>query len=209
MSEDTPAVMPTDAALLAASAAGDTGAFETFMRRHQTPVSRYLRTYTGTADVDDAVQETFIAAWRGASAYRGEGAARAWLYTIGRHTVHHHVRRRVDEPAQVESLEQLAEQAGWGSLPEVPADADPSGMRELLHVALSRLPADERELLTLRELDGFSGDEAAAVLQISVAAMKSRLHRARLRLAVIARQLASESSGSVSARPSTSAGTTS
>jgi RNA polymerase sigma-70 factor (ECF subfamily) len=182
----------SDAALLAASAAGDTGAFETFMRRHQAPVARYLRTFTGAADVDDAVQETFIAVWRSAVHFRGtghDGGARGWLYTIARHAVHHQQRRRVDEPAQLESLEQLAEQAGWGSLPEVTATGDDRPLQELLQVALARLPLEEREVLTLRELDGFSGDETAAILHVSVAAMKSRLHRARIHLAAVVRSL--------------------
>jgi RNA polymerase sigma-70 factor (ECF subfamily) len=178
-----------DAGLLSASAAGDTGAFELFMRRHQTLVSRYLQSFTGSSDVDDAVQDTFVAAWRGAAGYRGAGSARAWLYTIARHTVHHQVRRRVDEPAELESIEQLAEQAGWGSLPEVPLEPDAEQWRELLDTAMARLPADEREVLTLRELDGFSGDETAAILQITVAAMKSRLHRARIHLAAVVRTL--------------------
>jgi RNA polymerase sigma-70 factor (ECF subfamily) len=182
----------SDAVLLAASAAGDTGAFETFMRRHQAPVARYLRTFTGSADVDDAVQDTFIAVWRSAGHFRGtghDGGARGWLYTIARHAVHHQRRRRVDEPAQLESIEQLAEQAGWGSLPEATGDADDRALHELLQVALARLPQEEREVLTLRELDGFSGDETAAILQVSVAVMKSRLHRARIHLAAVVRSL--------------------
>lgn len=88
-----------------------------------------------------------------------------------------------------------------GGLPEVPTDVDDSGRLDLLQVALGRLPADEREVLTLRELDGFSGEETAAILQISVAAMKSRLHRARIHLAAIARTLAA-------VHPSTSTGAT-
>jgi RNA polymerase sigma-70 factor, ECF subfamily len=182
-----------DAVLLAASAAGDAGAFEQFMRRHQAAVARHLQTFTGSPDVDDAVQETFIAAWRGAGGFlgaaAGTGSARGWLYTIARHTVHHQLRRRVGEPAEVESIEELAAQAGWGNLPEVPAEQDERSLRELLQLALSRLPLEEREVLTLRELDGFSGDETAEILQISLAAMKSRLHRARIHLAAVVRQL--------------------
>lgn len=185
-----------DAALLAASAAGDTGAFETFMRRHQEPVARYLQAFTGSPDVDDAVQDTFIAAWRGAGGFRGGdgGATKGWLFSIARHAVHHQLRRRVDEPAAMESIEQLAEQAGWGSLPEVPLEQDEQSLRELLQVALTRLPREEREVLTLRELDGFSGEETAAILQVSLAAMKSRLHRARIHLAAVVRALEADAS---------------
>ncbi len=163
------------------------------MRAHQAAVARYLATFTGSRDVDDALQDTFINAWRGAAGYHGGPSARGWLYTIARHAVHHQVRRRVDEPEQIESLEALAELAGWGCVDErSDSVASEAGVaRELLQTALGRLPSEEREVLTLRELDGFSGEETAGLLQVSVAAMKSRLHRARIHLAAIVRQLES------------------
>lgn len=201
--------MSADAELLAASAAGDMGAFELFMRRHQTRLARYLQLFTGAPDVDDAVQESFIAAWHGADGFRGttgDGSARGWLYAIARNTVHHQQRRRVDEPREMESIEQLAEQAGWGNLLELPAEHDASALKELLHVALSRLPVEEREVLTLRELDGFSGEETAAILQISLAAMKSRLHRARIHLAAVVRRLDGEASPTRAMRETTHTG---
>jgi len=185
-----------DGALLRAVAAGDADAFTRFVHAHEAVVRRYLRVTLGTRDVDDAAQETFINAWRGAAGYRGGATARGWLYAIARHVVHHLVRRRVDEPAVVESLEALAEQAGWGRLDsEVArtidagaADADARSARDELAQALARLPADEREVLVLRELDGYSGEEAAAMLHLTLPAMKSRLHRARLHLAALVRQ---------------------
>jgi RNA polymerase sigma-70 factor (ECF subfamily) len=180
----------SDAALLRAAAAGDALAFETFMRQHQSPVHRYLLHFTnGAVDLDDALQETFIAAWRSAGTFAGTDSARAWLYTIARNVVRHQVRRRVDEPAHLESLEQLAEQAGWGC-PADPRDAvDAQAARDLVRVAFARLPQEEREVLTLRELDGLSGEETAEVLQLSLPAMKSRLHRARIHLAAVLRAL--------------------
>jgi RNA polymerase sigma-70 factor, ECF subfamily len=183
--------MTDDSALLRAAAAGDAGAYAQFMRAHQGAVHRYLATYTGSDDVDDALQETFINAWRGAPGYHGGTSARAWLYTIARHVVHHAVRRRVDEPDELESLETLAEAAGWGCIDARSggSGSDDGIARELLTVALSQLPREEREVLTLRELDGFSGEETAAILQLSLAAMKSRLHRARIHLAAIVRRL--------------------
>jgi RNA polymerase sigma-70 factor (ECF subfamily) len=54
-----------------------------------------------------------------------------------------------------------------------------------LEKALERLSPEEREILVLRELEGFSGEETASLLELSLPAMKSRLHRARLRLAAV------------------------
>jgi RNA polymerase sigma-70 factor (ECF subfamily) len=72
---------------------------------------------------------------------------------------------------------------------------DAERARETIAEALPQLPADEREVLTLRELDGWSGHDTAALLGITLPAMKSRLHRARLHLAAAVRALDSTSPG--------------
>jgi RNA polymerase sigma-70 factor, ECF subfamily len=181
-----------DAALLRAASAGDARAFETFMHAHEAAVHRYLRNAYSHIDLDDALQETFIAAWRGAGTFAGAGNARGWLYAIARNAVRHQTRRHVGEPAHVESidsLESLAEQAGWGCAADATVLSDAALAREALTAAMAQLPAEEREVLTLRELDGFSGDETAALLHLSLSATKSRLHRARLHLAAVLRHL--------------------
>ncbi len=184
-----------DAALLRAASAGDARAFETFMHAHEAAVQRYLRSAFSDIDVDDALQETFIAAWRGAATYTGSGAARGWLYAIARNAVRHQTRRHVGEPAQldsldtVSSLESLAEKAGWGCAHDAGVLSDAALAREQLGAAMAQLPTEEREVLTLRELDGFSGEETAALLHCSLAATKSRLHRARLHFAAVLRHL--------------------
>lgn len=151
---------------------------------------RFLVTGTGDGvDLDDALQETFVAAWRGASTFGGDGSARAWLYGIARNIVRHQLRKRVGEPAHVDSVEHLAEQAGWGCADPVETFGEATLALDLLTVAMARLPQEEREILTLRELDGFTGEETAQLLQLSLPAMKSRLHRARIHLAAIVRVL--------------------
>lgn len=186
-----------DADLLRASAAGDPRAFAHFVHRHEAAVHRYLVIHAGpVADVDDALQETFIAAWRGAASFLGAGSAKAWLFAIARNALRHLIRRRVGEPAHMESidalaagdsLDALAVEAGWGCAADDRMHSDAGLARETLEVAMNRLPADEREILTLRELDGLSGAETAELLQLSLPAMKSRLHRARLHLAAALR----------------------
>lgn len=186
-----------DAALLRAAAAGDAHAFTLFMRAHQAAVHRYLLALLGPgADEEDALQDTFINAWRGASGFSSIGSARGWLYSIARNAVRHQLRRRVGEPECVESLEALAERAGWGSLPDTGIDSDGVIARESLQDAMRHLPREECEVLTLRELDGFSGEETARLLEISIPAMKSRLHRARVHLAAAVRALDTSQPGS-------------
>ncbi len=153
------------------------------MERHQSSVFRFLRTLTGAAaDAEDALQETFLAAWRSAAKFRGEGRARSWLLTIARNALHRQRRRRVGEPADFVSLDQLGLQAGWGA--EAASDLFLARLekRELLERAFQQLSAEDREVLVLRELEGFSGEEVSRMIGLTLSAMKSRLHRARLRL---------------------------
>lgn len=170
-----------DATLLRQASAGDAGAFRTFMERHQDGVWHRARALTGGgADAEDLLQETFLAAWRGAAGFRG-GSARAWLLTIAGHAWQRLGRRqaRVDTVGDDESLEALALRAGWGTT-DGPADDDRT---ETVRDAFDRLSADDRQVLSLRDIDGVPGDEVAGLLGLSLPAMKSRLHRARLRLA--------------------------
>ncbi len=171
-----------DAALLRRAAGGDRSAYDTFVTRHQDALFRFLRLAAGQdGDAEDALQEAFLAAWRAAGGFRGGDSARAWLFTIGRHALLRLRRRRVDEPADLVPLEALGCEAGWGGEPAVePAGGD---RRAQLTAALGRLAPPDREVIVLRELEGFSGEEAAALLGLELPALKSRLHRARLRLA--------------------------
>lgn len=181
-----------DADLLARSASGDSRAFDALVVRYAADVHRFVGSLgVHGADAEDVLQDTFLSAWRGAATYRGDGSARAWLFSVARNAVRHSVRRRVGEPDRfapleaVDSLEAIAEAAGWGSS----AESTARDTAELVRTALARLAPADREILVLRDMEGLSGDETAAALSLSLAGMKSRLHRARLRLAALVRAL--------------------
>jgi RNA polymerase sigma-70 factor (ECF subfamily) len=179
----------TDEALLQQSANGDSAAFDELVPRHESAVYRFITTLGVTgADAEDALQETFISAWRGAASFYGSGRVRSWLLSIARNVVRHHRRRRVGEPRAVASLEDLALRAGWGE-PSAPGlDESVADAAELIDRALDQLPDDERECLLLRDIEGLSGEETARMLELTIPAMKSRLHRARLHLAALVRE---------------------
>jgi len=174
----------SDAELLRSSASGDAAAFEAFVTRHERWLLRYARTLAG-ADGEEVMQDAFVAAWRGAKTFAGDGSAKAWLATIARNGWRRRFRHHVGEPAVHDSLDDVARYAvaaGWGADgPDV--EYENLAMREALERALIRLSADEREVIVLRDLEGLTGEEAAATIGISLATLKSRLHRARLRLA--------------------------
>jgi RNA polymerase sigma-70 factor (ECF subfamily) len=182
-------VTASDAQLLQQSAAGDGPAFEVFVGRHEASVFRYLHTLTRDArDAEDALQDAFVAAWRGAAGFRGGESARSWLLSIARHALHRLHRRRVGEPDALLSIDDLGLQADWG-VDDSPLDrlAELED-RERLARALATLPEAERETLVLRDLEELPGEEVARMTGVSLAAMKSRLHRARLHLAAALRE---------------------
>lgn len=135
------------------------------------------------------MQEAFLATWRHAGTYAGSGSARAWLFTVARHSAARLFRRRVGEPSELASIEDLGVDAGWGQVPEPDLLLDRLSNREILERALATLPAAERETLVLRDLESLSGEQVAELTGVSLAAMKSRLHRARLRFAAAVREL--------------------
>lgn len=175
-----------DAELIRRAGDGDREAFDAIVVAHRAAVFRFLRATAGEG-AEDALQETFLSAWRGAAAFRGDASVRTWLFTIARHAVHRQHRRRIDEPEAHVPLSELGAAAGWG-------DANPERLlmqRESEAVvadALDRLSQADREILLLRDIEGVAGEEVAGILGLTLAAMKTRLHRARLRLAAKVRE---------------------
>jgi RNA polymerase sigma-70 factor (ECF subfamily) len=173
----------SDADLLVRAAEGDRTAFHVFVVRHRASVWRYARLLCRSdADAEDVLQRTFIEAWRHAGQARSEGSSKGWLMTIARHSAYRMGRPRAGAPSTFASIDALGEAAGFAD------DAGPEERlaaaeeRALLERALQRLSIEDREVLTLHELEGLSGREVAETTGLSLAAMKSRLHRARLRL---------------------------
>ena len=175
-----------DVEALARVAQGERRAMTAVVERHRDAVLRYARTLCRTeAQAEDVLQETFIAALRHAEGFRGTGSARGWLLAIAKRRALTAQRRRSGEPARFETLEALGAEAGWGATDEA---LDLRLKKEALHAALESLEPAAQEVLVLRDLEGLSGPEAAEVLGLSLAAMKSRLHRARLELAAALHQ---------------------
>lgn len=168
-----------DCRLLAQAAAGDAAAFESLVLRHRDAVWRFVRSLTrDPGAAEDALQETFLSAWRKAAGFRGEDSALGWLLAIARRAVYRQHRTPAGAPERMESLAELGEAAGWGADPD-PLDA--WVLKDEVDPALAGLPLADRELLLLREVEGLTNEACAALLGLGLPALKSRLHRARLR----------------------------
>lgn len=145
------------------------------------------------AEAEDAVQETFLAALRAQTQYRGDSGERAWLFGILRHKIVDRIRLRTREVSfepENESdkiFEQIFDEAGrWRSIPQRWAQPDVVAENEAfwstLGDCLSILPPTLETTFRLMELDGFETAEACKVLAIQPTNLWVRLHRARLRL---------------------------
>lgn len=184
----------TDLDLLQRTAAGDRAAFSVFVERHQAAIYRHACHLTSRReDAEDLLQETFLSAFRAAHQFRGDSSARTWLFTIARNaslrSPHARDAGRTTGEGEVD-FETLALRAGWGAnSPESLAILAQNRTR--LERALARLSPGEREVILLRDIEGFSGEETAAILGLSLAAVKSRLHRGRIELAARLRAEAS------------------
>jgi RNA polymerase sigma-70 factor (ECF subfamily) len=172
---------PTDEDLVRRSGAGDRHAFEVLISRHEASLYRFaLRSCGGGREAEDALQDGLLAAWRGAAGFRGDSAARTWLFQVLVHACHRRHRRRAGEVGAPEPLEAAAAVVHDAPGPEARIGAREVG-RAIDH-ALAALPPEAREVLLLRDVEGLSGEETAAAVGLGLAAMKSRLHRARLEL---------------------------
>jgi RNA polymerase sigma-70 factor (ECF subfamily) len=141
-------------------------------------------------DAKDILQETFLGMLRSIRDFRGESRFTTWLYRIASNACLKKRRRGVydPEPEQELSLDELMPRPGPdGRKPEIAdwtEDAERALLRgeltEQMEVAIDRLPREHKIVLVLRDVEGFSAEETARMLNLSVPAVKSRLHRARV-----------------------------
>jgi RNA polymerase sigma-70 factor (ECF subfamily) len=154
--------------------------FEELLLPHLDAAFNYARWLTkNDADAEDVVQDAYVRALRFFSSLRGEDA-RAWLLTIVRNTWYARFPRRVGSGVTTVASEAADNRADVSLGPE--AQLIQQQTVEQVRRALEALPTDFREVLVLRELEGFSYREIAAIVGIPLGTVMSRLARARERL---------------------------
>jgi len=164
----------TDADLLHAMAGRDEGALHELYERHAPWITLRLSRRCADADaVCDVLQDTFLAAWKGAGRFRGDGVVPAWLWGIAVRRLISRLRSRTGFRPGPALLE--------GDLEDI--SAEECVLLHLEHVdvgtALARISPELRVVLQLTVLDGLNTGEAAALLGIPRGTVKSRLQRAR------------------------------
>jgi len=170
-----------DIQLVRAAQTGDLWAFEELVRRHETRVYRVALRLLGSPDeAEDAAQEAFVQVWQALPAFRGESSVSTWLYRI----VTNRCLSLMEARRGYEPLSERYEAPTAGPQRATEThDALAALKKAVLH-----LTPEQRVPLVLRELEGRSYDEIAEILEISVPAVKGRLHRARLEVVVAMRQ---------------------
>lgn len=164
-----------DRELLTAARDGDMDAFAELVRRHERALRAVVGRLVGDSrEAEEAVQDAFVRAWRGLDRFRGDAAPFTWLYRIAVNEGLQRARRRRVPTVPLEHAE------ARGAAPGADAGAAIGSLRRALLAAIEELEPDYRAPLVLRDIGGLSNEEVAAVLELSLAATKSRIHRARL-----------------------------
>ena len=182
---------PTDEVLVARAASGDDSAFEMIVARYQARVFRLACRLTNETDAPDVLQDTFLRVYQHLASFRGESQFRTWLYRIASNTALMHRRaatRRPVEPLDVflPRFNAEGQHAGTPADLQVASHADELLDRQFLaqkaRDVIARLPDAYRDAFVLRDLEELSTEDVAQTLGIAPAAVRQRVHRARLML---------------------------
>jgi RNA polymerase sigma-70 factor (ECF subfamily) len=170
----------SDAALVAACAAGDSAALAALFDRHGAAVHRFVARLAGVDDhaVDDLVQDVFLQAFCGARGFRGGSAVRTWLLGIAVNLARHHVR----SDARSKSRGAVFLTRAAAEPPTPAARAERAEFVERLGRAVDELPHDLRAAFLLCDVEGVRGVDAARTLGVREGTLYRRLHEARLAL---------------------------
>lgn len=170
----------TEQELVARARSGSERAFDELVSRHSGPVYRLAaRLLADRAAAEDVAQEVFVRAWRALPSFRGEAAFGTWLHRIA-----------VNESNRLLAREARRELVVYedvmANVPDLAADvsqaAERAERRETLEALLAELPGHYRAAVVLRDVEGYSNEEAAGLLGLELRNFKSRLHRGRMAL---------------------------
>ncbi|VAX18312.1 RNA polymerase sigma-70 factor [hydrothermal vent metagenome] len=175
-----------DAQLIARVKKGDYDAFERLVRKYEARIFHHCLKFLNNQDeAEDILQETFLQVYKSLDSFRGEAAFSTWLIKIATNNCLMRIRKKkkvdivsIDKPIEIDGSQLPREIVDWSKNPFSQVSNDE--IRAVLDQAISGLPDDKRVILVLKDVEGFSNIEISQMLGISVAAVKSRLHRARL-----------------------------
>jgi RNA polymerase sigma-70 factor, ECF subfamily len=169
-----------DRELVGRAREGDVEAFAEIVRRYELRVRSVLvRLLDDRRDVEEAVQDSFLRAWRSLDRFRGDSALFTWLYRIAVNEALMRLRRK---QLPLSELDEGLEAAPSTASTDPAVAAEGSDLHAFLAARIRSLPFEYRAPLVLRDVVDLSNQEVAEVLELSVPAAKSRIHRARMQI---------------------------
>ncbi len=169
---------PSDADVVRTVLDGDADAFAHLVRRYKDVLYRYAERMTGRPDeAADVVQQAFIKGYRNLDRCRDPERVGGWLFRIAVNLCKDQLKSRTRREVRLEAGEPLRSER---ELPE--ASAERAEIREEIYRALEELSAEQREAFVLKHIEGWSYEEISEQLDVSVSALKMRVHRAREQL---------------------------
>ncbi len=164
---------------------GDYDAFEGLVEKYQARIYRHLKKMVKDGHLaQDLLQETFLSAYKGLPGFTGSSSFSTWLFRIATNTALMYLRK--NRPDSVEYDDEIRNQSN-STLPPISSEFVNTPLEILLsnegkrkiEEAIDELPALYRSVIVLRDVEGFSLEEVSKIMDSSIAAIKSRLHRAR------------------------------
>jgi len=187
MTNATLRAVETDEALVRRAQAGESSAFDELVRRYTHIVYRVLyKILRHEEDTQDALQDTFVSAYRALPRFRQDARFSTWIYRIATNAALMKARARrtnlvsLDAPSDDHEIQGAWELPDWSATPDEELLTDET--RRIMESAIQALPAEQRAAFVLHDIQDLSSAETAQAMGITVSAVNSRLHRARVQL---------------------------
>jgi RNA polymerase sigma-70 factor (ECF subfamily) len=184
MTEEFVAIKATDEELVRRAQQDDERAFGELVTRYESKVySLAMKMLRNPEDAEDVLQETFLRAYRGIKSFKGNSTFSTWIYRITANSALMRLRKKQLPQVSIEDSDER-------ETPISIVDWAPGPVEQLLNKEMQRvmdeaietLPPEFRQVFILRDVEELSNGDVAEILDLSVAAVKSRLHRARLKV---------------------------
>ena len=176
---------PTDEELIARFQNGDAYAFDLLVRRYKDPLLNFIYRFLGDlVESEDIVQETFFRVYKNKHYYKEVAKFSTWIYTIAGNLAKTELRRR--KRRRVFSIHRETAAEKELDLPDLQSDPEKEVntviTQKIIQKAITSLPQKFRQVIVLRDIQGFSYEEISDIIKVPLGTVKSRVNRARLKL---------------------------
>jgi RNA polymerase sigma-70 factor (ECF subfamily) len=175
----------TDEQLILRFQKGDTFSFDILVRRYENPIYNYVLRFIGNSvEAEDIVQETFLRLYKNKHYYKEIAKFSTWIYTIAGNLARTELRRK--KKRKFFSISNFTTTEKDYDIPDTSSSPEDNMERvvntEVIQKAISQLTPKFKEVILLRDIQGFSYDEISEIIGVPLGTVKSRVNRARLKL---------------------------